>query len=464
MVQPVILCGGSGTRLWPLSRTSYPKQFVEISGGHVLFEETLKRCQILDGAEPIVVSNSEYRFLTAEHMRKCGVKGRLVLEPCKRNTAPAIAAAAFMTSEEDPVLLVMPADHHIGKQDVFAQAVRLGYERAQQNKFICFGIIPNHPHTGYGYINRGEQVCDNVFTVNRFVEKPELSVAEEYVASGDYFWNSGIFMFKASVYLKALKELEPEMYQCTEKAVADCYEDLDFIRLQEDDFIRCPAKSVDYAVMERVSNIEVIPFDIDWRDLGSWESLHEIHEHDADGNSLLGDVVAEDCLNCYVRSSERMVVTLGLENTSVIETADAVFVAPFAKLDCLKKVVNRLKASNRIETEFHKIIYRPWGSFESLSMDHRFQVKRIIVKAGEILSLQMHYNRAEHWVVVHGTAKVVNEDKEFLLKEEESVYIPTGNLHRLENPGKIPLEIIEVQIGSYLGEDDIVRFEDKYKR
>lgn len=464
MLQSVILCGGSGTRLWPLSRKSYPKQFVEVAEGHVLFEETLKRCKSLGGIDPIVVSNAEYRFLTSEHMRRCGVKGRLVLEPCKRNTAPAIAAAAFMTIEEDPVLLVMPADHHIGGTEVFEGAVRLGYERALNGQFVCFGIVPDHPHTGYGYINRGAPAAEGVFAVNSFVEKPEQAVAEEYVASGDYFWNSGIFMFRSSVYLNALRELEPEIYNCSERAVTDCYEDLDFIRLQEDAFNSCPSESVDYAVMEKVSNMEVIPIDIDWRDLGSWKSLHEMHEHDQNGNSLLGDVVVEGCRNCYVRSSERLVVTMGLEDTTVVETPDAVFVAPHDKLGNMKDVMNLLKSSERIETEDHKTIYRPWGSFESLSMDHRFQVKRIIVKPGEVLSLQMHYNRAEHWVVVRGTAKVINGDKKFLLKEEESVYIPTGNKHRLENPGRVPLEIIEIQIGSYLGEDDIVRFEDKYRR
>ncbi|EGB14409.1 mannose-1-phosphate guanylyltransferase/mannose-6-phosphate isomerase [Pseudodesulfovibrio mercurii] len=464
-LQPVILCGGEGTRLWPLSRTLYPKQFIEVSEGRVLFADAVARCASLpEAVEPIVVCNTEYRFLVAEQLRKLGTSGRMVLEPFGRNTAPAAAVAALMEHGGDPVLLVMPADHSIADPEAFGRAVSLGCERAEQGRFVCFGVVPDHPHTGYGYIRKGGAVSEGVFGVDSFVEKPARETAEEYLASGQYLWNSGIFLFKASSYLDALAEHAPAILDSCRTAVANSYKDLDFIRLGEEDFGRCPSDSIDYAVMEKVNSIEVVPIDMAWRDLGSWKSLHDMHPRDAAGNSLLGDVVAEDTHNSYVRSSGRLVVTLGLDNATVVETQDAVFVAANDKLDNMKSVIRRLKAAKRPETEAHKVVYRPWGSFESISADDRFQVKRIIVKPGEVLSLQKHFHRAEHWVVVKGTAKIVNGDKEFLLGEDESTYIPLGNVHRLENPGKILLELIEVQTGSYLGEDDIVRLEDKYKR
>jgi mannose-1-phosphate guanylyltransferase/mannose-1-phosphate guanylyltransferase/mannose-6-phosphate isomerase len=465
MLQPVILCGGEGTRLWPLSRTLYPKQFIEVSEGRVLFADAVSRCMALPkAADPIVVCNTEHRFLVAEQLRKLGTSGRMVLEPFGRNTAPATAVAALMEHGGDPVLLVMPADHSIADGEAFSNAVALGYERAKQGRFVCFGVVPDHPHTGYGYIRKGQAASEGVFAVDSFVEKPEREAAEEYLKSGEYLWNSGIFLFKASSYLDALTTHAPAILKGCRTAVENSYRDLDFIRLGEEEFGQCPSDSIDYAVMEKVDDIEVVPIDMAWRDLGSWKSLHDMHPSDEAGNSLLGDVVAEDTGNCYVRSSGRLVVTLGLRDTTVVETRDAVFVAANDKLDNMKSVIRRLKDAKRIETEAHKIVYRPWGSFESISADDRFQVKRIIVKPGEVLSLQKHFHRAEHWVVVKGTAKIVNGDNESILCEDESTYIPLGNIHRLENPGKIPLELIEVQTGSYLGEDDIVRFEDKYKR
>ncbi len=465
MLQPVILCGGKGTRLWPLSRTLYPKQFIEVSEGRILFADVLERCQgMTEAAAPIIVCNDEHRFLVAEQLRKHGIEGRLVLEPCGRNTAPAAAVSALMDVDKDPVLLVTPADHYIVDPAAFAQAVETGYERARQGRFVCFGVEPDHPHTGYGYIHRGETASQDVFAVGRFVEKPVLSVAEQFVSSGEYFWNSGIFLFRASRFLEELEKYAPEILEQCREAVDGSYRDLDFIRLAEDAFTRCPSDSIDYAVMENISDIEVVPLETGWCDLGSWKSLHDMHSQDEAGNSLLGDVMVEDSRNCYVRSSGRLVVALGLDDVTVVETPDAVFVAPHEKLDNMKKVIDRLQQAGRSETEAHKTVYRPWGSFESITVDERFQVKRIVVKPGEVLSLQKHFHRAEHWVVVKGTARIINGDEEFVLSEDQSTYIPLGNVHRLENPGKIPLELIEVQTGSYLGEDDIVRLEDKYKR
>lgn len=464
MIQPVILCGGKGTRLWPLSRTLYPKQFIEVSEGRVLFGDALERCTSLgETTAPIVVCNSEHRFLVAEEMRQRGIDGKLVLEPVGRNTAPAVALAALM-ADPDSIMLVAPADHAIDDLEAFRTAVKAGYERAKQDHFVCFGIVPDAPNTGYGYIQQGDIVEGSVCRVRQFVEKPDQGTAEEYVQSGDYLWNSGIFLFRAARYLEALEEFAPEMLRQCRKAVEGSFEDLDFTCLDREAFEQCPSDSIDYAVMEKIQDIEVVPFGKSWQDLGTWSSLHDINPKDANGNSALGDVLLEDTKNCYVRSSGRLVVTLGLEDITVVETPDAVLVAANDKLDGMKDVVNRLKAANRTETEAHLTVYRPWGSFECITMEDRFQVKRIVVKPGEVLSLQKHFHRAEHWVVVKGTAKVVNGDHEEILSEDQSTYIPLGNVHRLENPGKIPLELIEVQTGSYLGEDDIIRFEDKYKR
>ncbi|WP_040372197.1 mannose-1-phosphate guanylyltransferase/mannose-6-phosphate isomerase [Desulfovibrio oxyclinae] len=464
-LQPVILCGGKGTRLWPLSRTLYPKQFIEVSRDRYLFSDVLARCGMITGSQgPMVVCNDEHRFLVAEQLRNSDVAGQVLLEPSGRNTAPAAAVAAMLCEDEDPVMLVMPADHSIPDFAMFAKMVAVGAERAREGGVVCFGVVPDNPETGYGYIRRGSELAPDVYQVDAFVEKPALDTAREYFESGEFYWNSGIFLFRASRYLDELGRHAPQILEACRAAVDGCYRDLDFIRLSAEDFARCPADSIDCAVMERIKGIEVVPMNIEWRDLGSWKSLHDMHPRDESGNSALGDVVLEQSRNCYVRSSGRLVVTLGLEDTTVVETPDAVFVAPHDRLDGMKTVVDRLKAARRPETEAHKTVYRPWGSFESITVDDRFQVKRIVVKPGEVLSLQKHFHRAEHWVVVKGTARIVNGDEEFVLCEDESTYIPLGNVHRLENPGRIPLELIEVQTGSYLGEDDIVRLEDKYKR
>jgi len=465
MIQPVILCGGKGSRLWPLSRTLYPKQFIEVSEGRYLFGEALQRTKgFEDSAAPIVICNEVHRFLAAEEMRKQSVEGQLVLEPTGRNTAPAVAVAAFLVEEADPVMFVSPADHAINDNKSLTEAVNVGYSRAMEGHIVTMGVKPSHPNTGYGYIRKGEKTKSGAFSVRQFVEKPDLETAERFVASKEYFWNSGIFVFKASRYLEELQKHAPAIYDACKAAVAGKFADLDFVRLDKAAFESSPSDSIDYAVMEKVSDIEVVPFEQDWLDLGTWNSLHEVHPKDDASNSLLGDVVAEDTRNCYVRSSDRLIVTLGLEDTTVVETKDAILVAPHNKLDGMKKVIDRLKREGRTEVTAHKIDYRPWGSFESLVVADRFQVKRIIVKPGEVLSLQKHFHRAEHWVVVKGTAKIVNGETESILSEDQSTYIPLGNVHRLENPGKIPLELIEVQTGSYLGEDDIIRFEDKYKR
>lgn len=465
MIQPVILCGGKGSRLWPLSRTLYPKQFIEVSEGRYLFGEALERTKgFEDSAAPIVICNEAHRFLAAEQMRKQSVPGQLVLEPSGRNTAPAVAVAAFLVEEADPVMFVAPADHAINDNKSLTEAVNIGYSRAMEGHFVTMGVKPSHPNTGYGYIRKGEPTKSGAFAVRQFVEKPDLETAQQFVDSKEYFWNSGIFIFKASRYLEELQKHAPAIYDACKAAVAGKFADLDFIRLDKDAFESSPSDSIDYAVMEKVSGIEVVPFEQDWLDLGTWSSLHEVHDKDEANNSLLGDVVAEDTRNCYVRSSDRLIVTLGLEDTTVVETKDAILVAPHDKLDGMKKVIERLKREGRDEVTAHKIDYRPWGSFESLVVSDRFQVKLIIVKPGEVLSLQKHFHRAEHWTVVKGTAKIVNGDTESILSEDQSTYIPLGNVHRLENPGKIPLELIEVQTGSYLGEDDIIRFEDKYKR
>lgn len=465
MLQPVILCGGNGTRLWPLSRVQFSKPFIEVAGNRVLFADTVARCAALrDVWDPIVVCNDDHRFLVAEQLRRQSVSGQLVLEPCGRDTAPATAVAALLALEDDPVLLVCPADHAIPDTAAFARAVALGHDRAMQGHMVCLGVTPDHPHTGYGYIRTGGVTGEGVHAVHQFVEKPDQATAQQFVDSGEYLWNCGVFLFRASRFLDELERYAPEILQACREAVSASYRDLDFIRLGEVAFRGCPSRSVDYAVMEQATDIEVIPFSSTWSDLGSWSSLHALQQQDEEGNGLHGDVVVANCRDSYVRSSGRLVVGLGLRDMTVVETGDAVLVASNDVLDDLKSVIGRLDAAGRTEARVHKVVYRPWGSFESVALGDRFQVKKIIVKPGEILSLQKHFHRAEHWVVVKGTARIVNGDKEFILREDESSYIPLGNVHRLENPGKIPLELIEVQTGSYLGEDDIVRLEDKYRR
>lgn len=469
MIVPVILSGGSGTRLWPLSRREYPKQLLEMTGAGSLLQATVKRGSCMDGVTvPLVVCNESYRFMIAEQLRLIDVQpDAIFLEPEGRNSAPAVAAAAFHVQKKHPgaLMLVMPSDHVLQDEDLFCQAVEKGIEAAENENFVLFGITPDRPETGYGYIHVDEADKKmKSYPVKEFVEKPDLKTAQTYLDSGEYCWNSGIFLFKPSVFLDALRELEPEMYECCREAVHKARIDLDFVRLHEQAFTSSPAKSIDYAVMERVRNLAVVPFDGGWSDIGSWDSLMKELPSDSDGNVVAGDIVVENVSGSFLHSSGRLIGVVGMENVIVVETADAVLVADRDHSQDVGKLVEKLRRDGRNEVAVHRRVYRPWGSYESVDSGTRFQVKRIIVNPGGVLSLQMHHHRAEHWVVVKGTAKITIGDSETLLQEDESTYIPIGTKHRLVNPGKIDLELIEVQTGSYLGEDDIQRFEDLYGR
>lgn len=471
MITPIILCGGSGTRMWPLSRGAFPKQFLSLYGGDTLLQQTSSRLSgLADVAPPILISNQEQRFLVAEQLRAIGVNNaRIVLEPIGKNTAPAVAAAAFLALESDPdaVMLVLPSDHVIEHGEVFKSLVSDALPLAQSGKLVTFGIAPTSAHTGYGYIKTGAALASTAqaFDVAAFVEKPNAERAASFVASGDYFWNSGMFMFRADVYLRELGAFQPAMLQAVQTSVAEGVRDLDFLRLGKAAFESCPSDSIDYAVMEHTKHAAVVKAaGLGWSDIGSWSALAEISAADADGNQLIGDVMAEASHNSYVRAESRMVAVLGVDDLVVVETSDAVLVAHKDKVQDVKKIVERIQKSGRTEHVTHRKVFRPWGSYEGIDSGERFQVKRIIVNPGASLSLQMHYHRAEHWIVVKGTARVINGEQDLLLTENQSTYIPLGVTHRLENPGKFPLELIEVQSGGYLGEDDIVRFEDVYGR
>jgi len=464
-IQPVILCGGSGTRLWPASRTKYPKQFMQLSNGSNLFKETLLRTDALrDTEEPVIVSNDAYRFYASTSMHEEGKAGSIILEPRSRNTAPAIALAAFAALEEhDSLLLVLPSDHRFAQPENFCAAVELARPAAEAGMLVTFGIKPTCPETGYGYIQQGEVLEDGVFKVSKFHEKPELARAQAMLAEGGYYWNSGIFFFKASTYLDELKKFAPAIWQAARQAWEDRRTDLIFIRPGQA-FCQSPADSIDYAVMEHTDRAAVVPVDCGWSDLGSWEAFYEAAPKDDSGNACEGDVITANASNCYLRSSGRLIAALEVQDLAVIETRDAILVADRRKSQDVKHVVEKLRLEHRPESDIHLKVYRPWGSYETLVMDERFQVKRIVVDPGEENSLQMHYHRAEHWVVVSGTAEVSVDDKAILLSENQSIYVPLGVKHRIKNPGTIPLVFIEVQSGSYLGEDDIVRLQDNYGR
>jgi len=469
MIIPVILSGGSGTRLWPLSRALRPKQLLSMVSNHTMIQDTVTRLTgITDIADPIIVCNEEHRFTIAEQMREIDISpSAIILEPFGKNTAPAVAISAFQSqrSEKDPVLLVLPADHVIGNKTAFHSAVQTGYQAALNNKLVTFGIVPNAPETGYGYIKAGSKLDnEQVFSVEKFVEKPDFETAQAYLSEGNYFWNSGMFMFKASVYLKELESHNIEMYNFSKESLNSAEIDMDFIRLNSETFEKCPSDSIDYAVMEKTTSAAVIPVNMEWNDIGSWSALWDVGISDDKGNVTHGDVVLEDSNNSYVHAENRLVTTVGLNDHVVVETADAVLVAHRDKAQNVKDIVSQLKAANRDEAIIHHKAYRPWGTYECIDHDSRFQVKRITVNVGASLSLQLHHHRSEHWIVVQGTARVTCGDKVFLMAENESTYIPLGEKHRLENSGKIPLELIEVQTGSYLGEDDIVRFDDVYGR
>ncbi|MBI9075197.1 MAG: mannose-1-phosphate guanylyltransferase/mannose-6-phosphate isomerase [Desulfatibacillum sp.] len=468
MILPVILAGGSGTRLWPLSRYEYPKQLLALSGPDSLLQSTVLRLQGLEGAaSPLVVCNEKHRFFVAEQLLRMDIAPfSIVLEPMGKNTAPAVAVAAIqaLAQGEDPVLLVLPADHHIRDKQGLQDAARFGEILAEQGRLITFGLVPHTPETGYGYIKKGKAFREGAFILEEFVEKPDLPTAEKYLASGNYLWNSGMFMFKASVVLDQLEKHAPEIVKACKEAVEKGQEDLDFFRLEAGAFSRCPSISIDYAVMEKTGQGAVFPLDIGWDDLGSWESLWQTGEKDADSNVLVGDVTTVETTNSYLHSTKRMLAAVGVSDLVVVETADAVLVANRNKVQNVKHVVEQLKKLQREEAVSHKKVYRPWGSYESIETSRRFQVKLITVKPGAKLSLQRHFHRAEHWVVVSGTAIATRDGEEITLHEDQSTYIPLGVVHRLENPGRIPLELIEVQSGAYLGEDDIVRLDDVYGR
>lgn len=469
MIYPVILSGGSGSRLWPLSRKLLPKQLLTLVGQDSLLQQTVSRVSEKAGfAAPVVIANEEHRFIIAEQMRASGIVPKaLLLEPVGRNTAPAVAIAALrlLQDEDDALMVVMPSDHVVTDAPAFQAAVESATMAARAGFLVTFGIVPERAETGYGYIAPGNALsdCGDTRAVARFIEKPNAVDAESYVSAG-YLWNSGIFMFGAAAFIDELERLRPDMVASCREALAGAKTDADFIRLDKVAFSNCPADSIDYAVMEHTTRGAVVPVSMGWSDLGAWSALWEISDKDEDGNVIRGDVVAEQARNCYLRSEGCLVAAIGIEDLVVVATADAVMVAPLERAQDVKMLVERLAREGRSEVEVASTVHRPWGNYTSLHQGDRVQVKHILVKPGERLSLQMHHHRAEHWVVAQGTAKVVCGDKELMLSENQSVYIPLGSAHRLENPGKIPLHVIEVQSGSYLGEDDIVRFDDHYGR
>lgn len=471
MIYPIILSGGSGTRLWPLSREHYPKQLLCLNGEYSLLQDTVLRLDGLkDISDPIVVCNEEYRFLVAEQLRQIGQSNvSIILEPEGRNTAPALTLAALRVYEDDPdaIMLVMPADHVIRDQSAFQQAVQTGAELAQEHYLITFGITPTIAETGYGYIKRGKVINRSKITshhIDAFVEKPDQNTAEEYLASGNYFWNSGMFVMRADDWLEEVVGREPGIHKACKRAYENGHQDGDFYRVDKPAFLECPSNSIDYAVMEKTDRAMVVPLDVGWSDIGAWSAMWEIGKQDEQGNVLKGDIHTYNTTNSLLIAQNRYLATVGIDNIIVVETADAILVANKDQAQHVKKIVNKLKDEKRSEYQIHRCVYRPWGFYESVDSGHQFQVKRLTVNPGASLSLQLHHKRAEHWVVVKGTAKVTRGDDVFTLKENESTFIPVETKHRLENPGETPLEIIEVQSGSYLGEDDIERIEDKYNR
>ncbi|TRW91463.1 mannose-1-phosphate guanylyltransferase/mannose-6-phosphate isomerase [Candidatus Methylobacter oryzae] len=494
-IVPVILSGGSGTRLWPLSREQYPKQLLTLVGEHSMLQATALRLKVELSSlsaqtklmpsgytemafiedktvlAPILVGNEEYRFLLAEQMRQIGISGfPLILEPCGRNTAPALTLAALTAELDDPeaIMVVMPADHVIQGEQAFLEAVRLGVELAETGKLVTFGIQPTAPETGYGYIRVGRSLTDHAFQVAQFVEKPNRSTAEHYLASGEFLWNSGIFAIKTSVWLSKIRQCRADIADAALQAFNLRTQDNDFIRPDSGYFRACPSESIDYAVMEKLAaengEVAVVPLAADWSDVGSWDALWEIGEKDRQGNVLIGDVITVDSSDTLMLSTKRLVTCVGLNGLVVVETPDAILVADKTHIQKIKDVVAQIKAVGRTETDAHRKINRPWGWYDCIDDGDRFQVKRIMVNPGASLSLQLHHHRAEHWVVVRGTARVTRGDEVFLVSENQSTFIPLGTIHRLENPGKLTLEMIEVQSGAYLSEDDIVRYQDDYGR
>lgn len=470
-ITPVILSGGSGTRLWPVSRELNPKQFLDFFGEHSLFQQAalrVKNSEIF--SQPIVICNNEHRFTAAEELQKIKVDpSSIILEPIARNTAPAIAIAALdviTKKSKDDLILVIPSDHIIKDQKEFLAAVKKAALAAKEEYLVTFGILPNKAETGYGYIKKDHSLekISEVFAVKKFIEKPDATTATKFLKSGDYLWNSGIFIFRAASYLEALQKHNNSIFINCVNAYKRATRDLDFLRLQIEDFEKCANISIDYAVMEKAQKVAVVPLDAGWSDVGSWHAVAELAKQDEDGNSLIGEVVSLDTKNCYINSRHKLITTIGVENLIIISLKDAVLIVNKNKSQDVKKMFEILKKNNREEHHSHTKVLRPWGSFETIDISERFRVKKIILKPKASLSLQMHNHRAEHWIVVKGTAHVTCANKEFILTEDQSTYIPVGKKHRLENKGQIPLELIEVQTGGYLGEDDIIRFSDIYGR
>ena len=460
----VIMAGGSGTRLWPVSRANHPKQFLALHGDDTMLQSTVKRLEGLNVESSITICNEEHRFFVAEQLREIDKLGSIILEPVGRNTAPAIALAALSSKDdEDPMLLVLAADHVIQDEAAFTKAVSDAIPLAESGKLVTFGVVAHEPNTGYGYIKRGAPQGVG-FAVDMFVEKPTLKLATEYLESGDYFWNSGMFLFKASRYLEELKKHRSDIYDAVCLSMEDVAQDNDFFRVNKPAFDACPSESIDYAVMEKTEHAVVVPMDAGWSDIGSWSSLWDISKKDLNGNSVHGDVILHETNNSYVRTDGKLVAAIGVDDLVIVSTKDVLVVAHKDSDQNVKKIAEQLKQKKRTEWKLHREVYRPWGKYDSIDKGPSYQAKRLTVKPGAKLSVQMHHHRAEHWVVVNGTAKVTNGDATFLLSENESTYIPVGAIHALENPGKVDLEIIEIQTGSYFGEDDIVRFDDKYGR
>ena len=462
MIKAVVMAGGSGTRLWPLSRAGHPKQFLALNGKETMLQSTICRLKGLDVSSSVTICNEEHRFFVAEQLREIDESGSIILEPVGKNTAPAIALAAI-TADDDPLLLVLSADHVIRDEIAFTNAVKSAVPMAESGKLVTFGIIPTEAHTGYGYLKMGDQYGSG-FVVSKFVEKPSYDVACHYIESGAYLWNSGMFLFKASRYLEELEKFRPDIYECCVASADKLESDLDFLRVNKEGFEKCPSESIDYAVMEKTADSVVVPMNAGWSDIGSWPSLWDVSDKDQDGNVTYGDVMARNAKDCYISASDRLVAAVGVADLVIVDTKDALMVLHKDSVLDAKIIAQELKADDRSEWNLHREVHRPWGKYDSIDNGDRYQVKRITVKPGAKLSVQMHHHRAEHWIVVSGTAKVTNGDKTFLLSENESTYIPIGVVHALENPGKSVLELIEVQSGSYLGEDDIVRLEDLYGR
>jgi mannose-1-phosphate guanylyltransferase len=459
----VVMAGGSGSRLWPLSRAAHPKQFLKLYGEDTMLQATFKRLGKLNISSSVTICNEEHRFFVAEQLREIDKLGSIILEPAGRNTAPAIALAAISVKKEDPLMLVLAADHVIQDQGSFENSVRTAIPLAEAGKLVTFGIVPSEPNTGYGYIKKGKTEGSG-FLVDKFVEKPSLEIAKDYLASGDYLWNSGMFLIKASRYLEELEKFRPDIFNACDSSMKNAASDIDFLRMDKSIFESCPSDSVDYAVMEKTEDAVVVPMDAGWSDIGSWSSLREIEDKDKNNNVVIGDVILHKTKNTYVRTDEKLVATIGVNDLIIIDTKDAILIANKNAVQEVKEIVNQLKAQGRSEWKLHREVFRPWGMYDSIDHGDRYQVKRITVKPGEKLSVQMHHHRAEHWIVVSGKAKVTNGGKTFFLSENESTYIPVGVVHALENAENFALEIIEVQSGKYLGEDDIVRFEDRYGR